>query len=275
MRPLGDAAGGRGDRGSTALAPRPRRAARGPGAGRRVPVRAARLRPARRSAHPRAAVRAPAGPRCRAIAARSARAGSRCRRGRAGLAAAAGAGWLRSRAASASGPTRARSALLVHELKFHGRRRVAARLAEALLASAELRGGCSPARTCWCRCPCIRGAGASAASTSPSSWPARSPAPSRPARGARTPWCGARTRRPRPACRAAAAARNVAGAFAVRRRPQVAGRIVVLVDDVVTTGATARACARALLAGRGARGAAGDGGARRLSARSRTSRRNT
>jgi ComF family protein len=39
---------------------------------------------------------------------------------------------------------------------------------------------------------------------------------------------------------------NVAGAFVVRHRGLVAGRVAVLVDDVVTTGATARACARAL-----------------------------
>jgi ComF family protein len=45
---------------------------------------------------------------------------------------------------------------------------------------------------------------------------------------------------------AAARRQNVAGAFAVRRRSQVAGRVVVLVDDVVTTGATALACARVL-----------------------------
>jgi predicted amidophosphoribosyltransferase len=32
-------------------------------------------------------------------------------------------------------------------------------------------------------------------------------------------------------------------AFAVRRRASVAGRTVTLVDDVVTTGATALACA--------------------------------
>lgn len=45
---------------------------------------------------------------------------------------------------------------------------------------------------------------------------------------------------------AAARRQNVAGAFAVRRRSQVAARVVVLVDDVVTTGATALACARVL-----------------------------
>ena len=39
---------------------------------------------------------------------------------------------------------------------------------------------------------------------------------------------------------------NVAGAFTPRRPSGVLGRSVVLVDDVHTTGATARACARAL-----------------------------
>jgi len=43
--------------------------------------------------------------------------------------------------------------------------------------------------------------------------------------------------------------RNVAGAFSVpdARRRQVEGRRVVLIDDVLTTGATAEACAKALL----------------------------
>ena len=45
---------------------------------------------------------------------------------------------------------------------------------------------------------------------------------------------------------AAARARNVAGAFAVRRGHNFAGRQICLVDDIKTTGATLNECARTL-----------------------------
>jgi ComF family protein len=49
--------------------------------------------------------------------------------------------------------------------------------------------------------------------------------------------------------------RNVSGAFAVPRRawPKIAGKRLVLIDDVLTTGATAEGCARVLKAAGAAR----------------------
>jgi predicted amidophosphoribosyltransferase len=43
-----------------------------------------------------------------------------------------------------------------------------------------------------------------------------------------------------------ARARNVRGAFALRSGRSVKGKRVVLIDDVLTTGATAEECARVL-----------------------------
>ncbi len=54
---------------------------------------------------------------------------------------------------------------------------------------------------------------------------------------------------PQTALDSAARLANVRGAFRLRRPEAVAGRHVLLVDDILTTGATASACARALEAG--------------------------
>jgi ComF family protein len=134
--------------------------------------------------------------------------------------------------------------LLIHELKFRGRRRVAIHVAETIVAHTGARD--------------LLSAGSVLV-----------PVPLHPRRRRERGFnqsevladaigrrCGLRVasaalvRRKETASQtglsAAARRANVAGAFAVRRRTLVAGHIVVLVDDVVTTGATARACARAL-----------------------------
>jgi ComF family protein len=143
------------------------------------------------------------------------------------------------------GPYEGALRAVIHELKFHGRRRVAARLAERIAASpgsaavltAEAvlvpvplhprrrreRGFNQSellARALARRCPVVTVAADALV------------------RRKETP--------PQTGLTAAARRSNVAGAFAVRRRSRVDGRVVVVVDDVVTTGATARACARAL-----------------------------
>lgn len=142
------------------------------------------------------------------------------------------------------GPFEGSLRLLVHELKYRGRRRVAERLAEALSARAEVRAVLSPGVLLV-------------------------PVPLHPRRHSERGFnqsellAQALARRLNlecaPAClvrrkdtaaqtglSAAQRRKNLAGAFVVRRRAPLLGRVVVLVDDVVTTGATVSACARAL-----------------------------
>jgi ComF family protein len=157
----------------------------------------------------------------------------RCRRGRQPFAAGA-----------SLGPYEGTLRVVLHELKYAGRRRAAPRLAEALLED-----------------PAV----ASLVATSD----VLVPVPLHPrrlrergfnqslllaealARRTARPVCkDALVRRvdtiPQAGLSAAARRRNVREAFAVRRRASVAGKTVTLVDDVLTTGATVLACARRL-----------------------------
>lgn len=143
------------------------------------------------------------------------------------------------------GPYEGALRVALHELKYRGRRRVAARLAEALVSDVGSASVLTPGAILV-------------------------PVPLHPrrqrergfnqadllaaelARRADLRVAGAalvrRIDTPSQTGLSAAARRaNVAGAFAVRRRAQIAGRVVVVVDDVLTTGATAMACARALV----------------------------
>jgi ComF family protein len=134
----------------------------------------------------------------------------------------------------------------IHELKFSGRRRAAARLAELLLETeaARLLVATSdvlvpvplhPRR--------LRERGFNQAALVAQELGRRSD---------RSCCPDALVRRldtaPQAGLSAAARRRNVREAFAVRRKASVAGKTVTLVDDVVTTGATALACGRQLVA---------------------------
>jgi len=160
---------------------------------------------------------------------------ARCRRGRNPIAAGASLGPY-------EGPLRT----AIHELKYRGRRRVAGRLAEALLGRPGvlpvLGGGVvlvpvplHPRKR--------RERGFNQSELLAAAIAARAGVPLVKDALVRRRETGTQT-----GLSAAARRANVRGAFAVRRRARIEGRRIVLLDDVYTTGATALACAQALLA---------------------------
>ena len=159
----------------------------------------------------------------------------RCRRGHQPLSAGA-----------SLGPYEGTLRIAIHELKYRGRRRVASRLAAALLEDPAARALVAESEVLvpvplHPRRRRERGFNQAALIAREVS------------RLCERPWVEeALVRRqqtlPQAGLCAAERRRNVAKAFVVRRRSLVAGRVVTLIDDVLTTGATARACARALRA---------------------------
>ncbi len=157
-------------------------------------------------------------------------------------------GELRPFAAGASlGPYEGTLRLVLHELKYSGRRRAATRLAAMLLEDDAVRRLVAtsdvlvpvplhPRR--------LRQRGFNQSALLAAAL----------GRAAERPACAdalARRREtaPQSGLTAIERRRNVRDAFAVRRRARLAGRVVTLVDDVTTTGATALACAHALSSG--------------------------
>lgn len=157
----------------------------------------------------------------------------RCRRG------------LTAFAAGASlGPYAGVLRTAIHELKYRGRRRVAARLAEELLGEPAVRELLA-AGVVLVPVP-LHPRRRRERGFNQAEWLAAELARRAQLRMAPAVLVRRKETAPQTGLSASARRANVRGAFAVRRRSQVDGCVVVLVDDVLTTGATALACARAL-----------------------------
>jgi ComF family protein len=144
------------------------------------------------------------------------------------------------------GPYEGSLRVLLHQLKYAGRRRAAARIARLLLEVEPARGLVAtsdvvvpvPLHPRRLRARGFNQSALLAAALAESTGRAF----------AADALVRRRDTAPQSGLRAAERRRNVRDAFVVRRRASVAGRVVTLVDDVVTTGATAQACALALVA---------------------------
>jgi ComF family protein len=142
------------------------------------------------------------------------------------------------------GPYEGALRLLVHQLKFRGRRAVAGRLAEELLRGPALAAVLSPG--CVLVPVPLHPRRLRERGFNQSELLARELAGRRGCRVAADALVRRKDTPPQTGLSAAARRANLRDAFLVRRRAPLAGRVVVLVDDVITTGATARACARAV-----------------------------
>jgi len=177
-----------------------------------------------------------AGPRCACGVPLAPRASGQCGRCRRGLSP--------FESGLSLGPYEGVLKTLLHELKYRGRRRVAARLAEALLLAPGVARVIEPG-VLLVPVPLHprrrRERGYNQAELLAQELAKRTglevAAPALVRRKDTAPQTG---------LKAAGRRANVAGAFAVRRHAKIVGRTVVLVDDVFTTGATARACASTL-----------------------------